>query len=231
MLTIIVNSSWILPLLATISLDASWTGLPLKSDVFPPASRTRRLPAARSHGARPCSQNPSTRPAATYAKSSTAAFGLRSSPTRDATRANRSRRSGTRHMPRSQEVWRQLSLNSATSDTRCRVPFRVVPLPRSAINNSSVSGAYTTPRSTLSAVARAIPTQNQGRCRMKLVVPSRGSTIQRRNAPSGLKLSSSARMAIPLDRRVSTMAVWLARSASVTGPAPSAFMVTRNGRP
>ena len=73
------TSAWMTPLLASKRPPSSRAGEPSKSVTTPPASRTKSVPAATSHGFRPRSQNASYEPSATIEISTAAAPHRRSS--------------------------------------------------------------------------------------------------------------------------------------------------------
>ncbi len=69
---------------------------------------------------------------------------------------------------------------SVVSATRIGVPFKVAPCPRRAAKVSPSAGATSTPISGVRSSSSASDTQKRGAPRMKLAVPSIGSTTQRR---------------------------------------------------
>src|SRR5437868_12313110 len=112
---------------ATISPPASRCREPSKRVTTPPASSTSSWPAATSQGLRPSSQNPSSRPAATHARSIAALPSLREPRASSVNLPNAATTRGTRpRPPYGKPVQTTASTSSAAAEIRSgRVPFSV----------------------------------------------------------------------------------------------------------
>src|SRR5581483_10650364 len=122
------------------------------------------------------------------------------------------------------------SASSRVAETRSRVPSAKAPPPRLPHQRRPSAGAETTPQPKSPSRSSAISVAQIGTPRVKLRVPSIGSTIQRALALSRSPYSSPSTPSPGRSRAMrSRSSSSVARSASVTGVA-SAFVSTTNCR-
>ena len=136
-----------------------------------------------SQGERPISQKPSVRPAATQARSRAAEPGRRTPAQRRVTLPNmRMYSSKCANSRNGKPVPMSASSSLSRPLTRMRRSFMKAPAPRVAVKSSLRFGSKTTACWSTPLWRSAIDTQYCGKPCRKLVVPSRGSMIQRCSA-------------------------------------------------